>query len=276
MEPHAKARRQRRNKVIASASAVAVVASLGVVAASAPAHAVEGPIAYTFSGGNLAAGGTPKGTFSGHFVFNASKCPGGACPGAYSSISITTTASGSFTAKTYTNSDVYPLSTQDGFQVEIGTGPADLIYFPFGPGVLGVVGTHNVPTGGDPAREYQNGAGIRAATAGKIVGSHPELRVSTTGKRKLPRRGKLTVVRSAAVDPNWTGSLRSVAVKCTMKRSSAKSSKLCKVSTNSSTGKVRITTKGYRGVKAQVTIKTKALVPSVYSAETWQKTWKVK
>ncbi len=277
MEPQAKARRQPRVRVIASASAVALVASLGVVAAAGPAQAVEGPIAYTLSGGSLVEGIiTPRGTYSGHFVFDASKCPVGACPNAYSSITIKTTPSGPYAAKTYTTADIYPLSTKEGLQVEKGIGPQAFFYFPFGPGVLGVVGSHNVPTGGDPSREYQNFAGIRLVTSGTIVGSHPKLKVSPRKSKKVSRRAKTTIVKRAGVNPSWTGSLRSVTAKCSLKRSRLKSSRLCKVTTKRSTGKVTVKPKGYRGTKVKVTIRTKALVPSVYRAQTWKKTWTVK
>ncbi|MFZ2383073.1 MAG: hypothetical protein WAV88_05025 [Candidatus Nanopelagicales bacterium] len=276
MRPHAKARRRSRVRVIASASAVALVAGLGVVAAAAgPAQAAEGPIAYTFSGGKLHVAGVPYGTFSGHFVFDASACPAGECPGAYSSVNITTSATAPFVAKAYTTSDVGPTSTKTDFGVVNGVGPADYFYFPFGPGVLGTTGTHNVPAGDHPGIEYQPANGIRAVSAGTIVGTHPKVTVSSRKSKKISRRAKTTVVTRAGVDPSWTGSLRSVTAKCSLKRSPLKSSKLCKVTTNRSTGKVTVKPKGYRGTKVKVTIKTKALVPSVYRAQTWKKTWTV-
>jgi len=249
---------------------------LGVAAAASPAQAAEGPIAYTFSGGKLHVADDPYGTYSGHFVFDASACPAGACPGAYSSVNIKTSASAPFVALTYTTADMYPLSTKTDLQVQKGIGPADFFYFAFGPGVLGVVGTHNVPAGDIPGIEYQDAAGIRAVAAGKIVGTHPKLKVSSRKSKKVSRRSKTTVVKRAGVDPSWTGSLRSVTAKCSLKRSRLKSSSLCKVTTKRSNGKVTVKPKGYRGTKVKVTIKTKALVPSVYRAQTWNRTWTVK
>ena len=105
-----------------------------------------------------------------------------------------------------------------------------------------------------------------------------QLVVNATSKKKLPRSGTTTVVRSAKVTPSSAGSLRSIKVTC--KSSNGRVAprgdvRYCSHTKNLNTGKVKVTTYGSKNVRVKVTIVSE---PSTQGGETlrWKQSWAVK